>query len=69
MKCLYVYECSERYVLLRGPALLTWLNAREIPAVRSNPQRGWKCRRDRLPDVLAMAREDAVKVHLKGYPK
>ena len=66
MKALHVYDAGPRYVLLRGPALLPWLDGHEIPAVRAPIDRGWKLHRDRLPDVLAMAAEDGLKVHLRA---
>lgn len=66
MKALYVYEAGPRYVLLRGPALLPWLNGHGVPAVRAPIDKGWRLHRDRLPDVLAMAAEDGVKVTLRG---
>lgn len=66
MRVLYIYQAGPRYVLLRGPALLGWLNDHEIPAMRAPIDRGWKLHRDRLPDVLAMAAEDGVKVSLRG---
>lgn len=65
---IYVYDRPQdtRYVLLRGPRVRTWLRAHDIPAVTAPIDRGSKLRRERLPDVLAMAAEAGVKIHMRG---
>lgn len=64
-RALWVYPCSERYVLLRGIKLSGWLREHDVPAVRSPIDRGHKLRKERLPDVLATAHEDGIPVHVR----
>jgi len=64
-RALWVHPCSERYVLLRGVGLSRWLREHDVPAVRSPIDRGYKLRKERLPDVLAMAHEEKIPVHVR----
>lgn len=64
---LYVYETPGRYVLLRGhPDLRAWLREQHVPALYAPVDRGHQLRTERLPDVLAAAQEDGVRVVIRA---
>jgi hypothetical protein len=67
---MHVYAVpGDRYALVRAAAK-DWLRDNRIPAMRSNIDRGYSVRQDRLSDLLARAERDGWQVHLHaGRPR
>jgi hypothetical protein len=61
----YVGPDGSRYALIRGDAR-DWLIDSKIPAMWSPSRRGWHVRTERLPDMIARAELDGVKVRVKA---
>jgi hypothetical protein len=64
-ECVYVYETTGRYMILRGP-IRDYLRDNDIPALRSPASRGWLIRRERVADLVARLELDGYIVRPKG---
>lgn len=56
-----ITDTGTRRLLVKGRAR-DLLRKHHVPAVWSNIDRGWWLDRDRLPDLLAQAQEDGVRI-------
>ncbi len=67
LKHIYLYnDVSKSYVVARGPQLADWLKAAGIPAMWIGLDRGFRVRRERVPNVLAAAQDSGTPVSQRG---